>query len=62
MMKRYKCLDEVHEIMEGIYEEEKDLTIEQRLKKLKKESDSFLAEHKLKLTRVKRPTHKKIAV
>ena len=31
-MKRLKGLDEIHEVMEKIYEEEKSLTPEQRIK------------------------------
>lgn len=52
-MKRLKGLDEIHGIMEKIYEEEKDLTPEQRIKKIRKESEKFLLERKLTLKRVK---------
>lgn len=52
-MKRLKGLDEVHEIIEKIYDEEKDLTPEQRIKKLREESERFLLERKLNLKRVK---------
>ncbi|MEK6690847.1 MAG: hypothetical protein AABY78_06070 [Nitrospirota bacterium] len=52
-MKRFKGLDEVHEIMEKIYDDEKDLTPEQRIKKLLEESERFLLERKLNLKRVK---------
>jgi len=52
-MKRLKGLDEVHEIIERIYDEEKDLTPGQRIKKLREESDRFLLERKLNLKRVK---------
>jgi hypothetical protein len=52
-VKRFKGLDEVHEIMEKIYDDEKDLTPEQRIKKLLEESERFLLERKLNLKRVK---------
>jgi hypothetical protein len=52
-MKGLKGLKEIHEIMEKIYEEEKDLSPEQKVKKLKEESDKFIAERKLSLKRVK---------
>ena len=61
-MRKYKGLEEVHAIMEKIYEDEKDLTPEQRLKKLKEESDRFLSERNLNLKKVKRTDHKKLAV
>lgn len=60
-MKRFKGLDEVHEIIERIYDEEKDLTLEQRIKKLREESDRFLIERQLNLKRVK-PKEPKHAV
>lgn len=50
-MKRLKGLDEIHEVMEKIYEEEKSLTPEQRIKKLRKESEKFLLERQLNLKR-----------
>lgn len=52
-MKRLKGLDEIHGIMENIYKEEKDLNPEQRVKKIRKESEEFLLERKLTLKRVK---------
>jgi len=52
-MKRLKGLDEVHEIIEKIYDEEKDLTPEQRIKRLREESDKFLSERGLRLKRIK---------
>jgi len=61
-MRELKGLKEVHEIMEKIYEEEKELTPEQQLKKLKEESDRFLSERKLNLKKVKRADFKKLAV
>jgi hypothetical protein len=52
-MKRLKGLDEVHEIIEKISDEEKGLTPEQRIKKLREEADRFLLERNLGLKRVK---------
>ena len=52
-MKRLKGLDEIHEVMEKIYEEEKNLTPEQRIKKLREESEKFLLERQLNLKRAK---------
>ncbi|MEW6002325.1 MAG: hypothetical protein AB1638_06745 [Nitrospirota bacterium] len=60
-MKRLKGLAEIHEIIERIYDEEKDLTSEQRIEKLREESDRFLLERKLDLKRV-RPKEVKHAV
>ena len=61
-MRKLEGLEEVHAIMEKIYEEERDLTPQQRLKKLKEESDRFLSERKLNLKKVKRADLKKLAV
>lgn len=52
-MKMLKGLDEVHEIMEKVYEEEKELSTEQRVRRLRDESDKFILERKLSLKRVK---------
>ncbi len=52
-MKKLKGLDEIHEIIEKISDEEKGLTPEQRIKKLREEADRFLLERKLDLKRVK---------
>ena len=52
-MKEPKALKELHEIMEIIYEEEKDLSIEERLTKIKNESDKFMLSRGLKLRRAK---------
>jgi hypothetical protein len=41
-MKRLKGLDEKHEIIEKISNEEKGLTPEQRVKIIREESDRFL--------------------
>ena len=60
-MKRSKGLEEIHEIMEKIYDDEKGLSAEQRVKKLKEESDRFMQERKLKLKRVKSKEPKHVA-
>lgn len=52
-MGRLKGLDEIHEIMEKIYEEEKGLSAEQRVKKIRQESDKFMVERRLNFKRVK---------
>jgi hypothetical protein len=52
-MKEPKGLKEIHEIMEKIYEEEKVLSADQRVKKIREESDRFVMERKLSLKRVK---------
>lgn len=45
-------LKEIHEIMEEIYESEKDLSPIDRLKKLKRESEQFIKEKGLTLRRI----------
>lgn len=52
-MKRLKGLDEIHEIIEKISDEEKGLTPEQRIKKIREEADRFLLDRNLELKRVK---------
>lgn len=52
-MKGLKELKEIHEIMEKIYEEEKILSVEQRIKRIREESDKFMLERNLSLRRVK---------
>lgn len=52
-MKRLKALDEIHDIIEKISDEERGLTPEQRIKKLREEADRFLLERNLNLKRVK---------
>ena len=47
-------LDEIHEIMEKVYNEEKGLTGEERRDKVREESEQFLRERKIHLTRVTR--------
>lgn len=61
-MERLKGLDEIHEIMEKIYQEEKDLTPELRIRKLREESNEFLLERNLNLRRVKPKKLEKVAV
>ena len=61
-MKNLKGLKEIHEIMEKIHDEEKWLTAEQRVKKIREESDKFMRERKLNLKRVKSKKLKHIAV
>ena len=61
IMKKYKGLKEIHDIMEKIYEEEKGLNARQRIKKCREESDKFMRERKLRLKRVK-PKEPKHAV
>lgn len=52
-MKSSKALKEIHEIMEKIHDEEKNLNAEQRIAKIREESDGFLKERKISLKRVK---------
>jgi hypothetical protein len=61
-MKELKGLKEIHEIMEKIYEEEKGLSAEQRIKKIREESDKFMMERNLNLKRIKPKEVKHIAV
>lgn len=49
-----KTLDEIHEIREKIYEEEKDLSTADILKKIRIESEEFMKKHNLKLRRYER--------
>ncbi|MDO8140457.1 MAG: hypothetical protein Q6358_03075 [Candidatus Brocadiales bacterium] len=46
-------MDEIHKIIEKISDEEKGLTPEQRIKKLREEADRFLIERNLNIKRVK---------
>lgn len=61
-MEKLKGLDEIHEIMEKIHQEEKDLTPERRIRKLREESDRFLLERNLSLRRVRPKELEKVAV
>lgn len=51
IMKEPKELKQIHAIMEKIYEEEKRLNANQRVKKLREESEKFMLERKLNLRR-----------
>jgi len=51
-MNEPKTMRELHKIRERIYEEEKDLSIEERIKKTREESDKILNEYNIKLKRV----------
>ncbi|MEA3369678.1 MAG: hypothetical protein U9Q24_04960 [Candidatus Ratteibacteria bacterium] len=44
-----KSLDEIHKIMEKIYNEERKLSSVQRVKKIREESEKFLKERKIYL-------------
>jgi len=59
-MKEPKAMREIHEIMEKIYEEEKHLTPEERVKKIHEESEKFLKETGLKLRRPERKILQKV--
>lgn len=61
-MKRLKGLDEIHQIIEKISDDEKGLTQEQRIRKIRDESDKFLLERKLRLIRVRPKERKHISV
>jgi hypothetical protein len=52
-MKESRGLKEIHEIMEGIYEEEKGLTAQERIGRIREESNAFLLEQNINLRRVK---------
>ena len=51
-MTESKTMQELHKIREKIYEEEKNLSIEERIKKTREESEKYIKEHNLKLKRV----------
>lgn len=44
-----KSLNEIHKIMEKIYDEEKRLSSEERVKRIRRESEKFLKERKIHL-------------
>ena len=44
-----KALKEVHEIMEKIYNEEKGLSLQERARRIREESEKFLKERKINL-------------
>ena len=50
-----KSMRDLHRIREQIYEEEKHLTPEQRIARIRQESDAFLKRAGLKLKRVSPP-------
>ncbi len=54
MIKEPKAMREIHEIMEKIYEEEKDLPKEEILSRIKKDSQQLIEDRGLKLDRVER--------
>ncbi len=49
-----KTLDEIHKIREEIYEEEKNLSTEEMLRKIRLESEEFMKKHNLELKRWER--------
>lgn len=57
-MKGPKALKEIHKIMEKIYEEEKDLSANQRVARIREESEKYLKDRKLHLKRAKPRTMK----
>lgn len=52
-MKEPKEMEELHKIMEKFYEEDKDLSPEQKVKKIREESEEFIIERGLHLRRIK---------
>ena len=52
-MKESKEMEDLHKIMEKFYEEDKDLTSDQKVMKIREESESFMREHGLRLRRMK---------
>jgi hypothetical protein len=56
MKPRIDSMDELHRIREQIYEEEKDLSPQEQLKRLHQESEAFLKRAGLKLKRVAPPS------
>lgn len=51
-----KSMRDLHRIREQIYEEEKHLTPEQRIQRIRQESDAFLKQAGLTLKRVSPPS------
>jgi len=49
-----KTLEKIHEIRERIYEEEKNLTKEGSLQKIRTESEEFMKKYNIKLRRIDR--------
>ena len=54
-----KSLDEIHKIMEKVYNEEKGLVSEEKVKRIREESDRFLKERKINLryASLREPSH-----
>ena len=48
MFREPKAMREIHKIQEKIYEEEKGLTSQQRIRKVKEEARKFMLEHGIK--------------
>jgi len=59
-MKEPKAMREIHKIMEKIYEEEKYLTPEERVKRVHDESGKFLRDAGLKLKRSEKKILQKV--
>ena len=53
MQKYDKSLIEVWEWKDKVYQDFKDLTVEEYVKKVREESDAIMAKHGIKLKRVK---------
>jgi hypothetical protein len=62
MIKEPGAMREIHEIMEEIYENEKDLTKEEILTRIKDESQQLIEDRGLKLDRVKKVRGMKASV
>ena len=52
-MKESKEIEDLHKIMEKFYEEDKNLSSEQKIKKIREESENFMHERGLRLRRMK---------
>ena len=52
-MNESKAMKELHDIMGRFYEEEKNLTSDQKVRKIREESEGFLRERGIKLKRMK---------
>ena len=55
MIPEPEAMAQIHRIMEAIYEEEKTLSSQERLKRLHEESEAFLRRTGLRLRRVPPP-------
>jgi len=56
-MKETDAMREIHEIRERLYEEEKDLTVAQKVAKIKKEAKNAMSKYGLKLREYEPDTH-----